>query len=351
MGTWHIPADLLAKARFTISAKAEIICALSALVNPADATERAFHAAHHEAFAAMLARDRRSELIVRYSSRPPRGRQPGWLANYLCAPPERPGAGIDDEIAAVERMPEAELRADLQEAAGRPLPTTMRSARLAPVAAELMHWVWTHTVETDWQRRERILQADVIGRTSRLASHGWAAVMRDLGRDREWVGDGQLRINRYNRPTRYLPTAAELHFIPMLSNATPVGWTRSAYAIYYPVAGRLAATDAGRSGGLAALIGSNRAALLRHLSTPASTTHLASREGLSLGSVGNHLSVLLQAGVVARQRSGRTVLYWRTPLGDSLIAADGGETGLETPHYGTPSTVLRKHRPPARQVN
>jgi len=36
------------------------------------------------------------------------------------------------------------------------------------------------------------------------------------------------------------------------------------------------------------------------------------------------LRVLLDAGVVARRRSGRHVLYWRTALGESLIAADGG---------------------------
>ena len=38
---------------------------------------------------------------------------------------------------------------------------------------------------------------------------------------------------------------------------------------------------------------------------------------------GNHLRVLLDAGAVARRRSGRHVLYWRTALGESLIAADG----------------------------
>jgi hypothetical protein len=33
--------------------------------------------------------------------------------------------------------------------------------------------------------------------------------------------------------------------------------------------------------------------------------------------------VLLDAGVVARRRCGRNVLYWRTALGEALIAADG----------------------------
>lgn len=41
-------------------------------------------------------------------------------------------------------------------------------------------------------------------RTGQLARYGWAAVLRDLGKGREWAGDGQLRINRFGRPTRVL---------------------------------------------------------------------------------------------------------------------------------------------------
>jgi DNA-binding transcriptional ArsR family regulator len=72
------------------------------------------------------------------------------------------------------------------------------------------------------------------------------------------------------------------------------------------------------------LVGANRAALLRLLDQPLGTTHLAASTGLPVGAVGNHLRVLLDAGVVARRRSGRNVLYWRTALGDSLTAAGGG---------------------------
>ena len=52
-GTWQVTSDLLAKARFTVSPKAEAVSALEALVKPSDPAARAFRAAHHEAFAAM----------------------------------------------------------------------------------------------------------------------------------------------------------------------------------------------------------------------------------------------------------------------------------------------------------
>ena len=328
MGTWQVSSDLLAQARFTLSAKAEVVTALAALLAPRDPAERAFHAAHHAAFDTMLSRFPVRRDVLARSFRPRRGSQPGWTAGYLCDPPAGPGVTFEAELAAVAALPDAALRADLQETALAALPAHLMRAGLTEAAAGLLDWVWTHTVATDWPRRERLLQADIVARTGQLASQGWAAVLRDLGGNREWAGAGQLRINRYELPTRVLPPGAQLYFIPVTSCSGWVGWDEPArYAIYYPVTGRLAPSDGQRRGGLNRLLGTNRAALLRLLGQPAGTTHLATRSGLPVGSVGNHLRVLLDAGVVARRRSGRHVLYWRTALGDALIAADGPAAG------------------------
>jgi DNA-binding transcriptional ArsR family regulator len=324
-GTWQVTSDLLAKARFTLSPKAEAVCALEALVKPSDPAARAFRAAHHAAFEAMLdERPARRDLIA-HSFRPRRGSEPGWIANYLASPPAAPGATFADELAVVAATPAEALRADLRETMGGPLPGSLRDADVTGAAAYVLDWIWTHTLATDWPRRERLLRADIVARTGQLARHGWAAVLRDLGKNREWAGDGQLRINRYDRPTRVLSADADLSFIPVNSSASWVGWTEPVrYAVYYPVAGRLAPADAERRAGLDRLVGANRAALLRLLDQPLGTTHLAASAGLPVGAVGNHLRVLLDAGVVARRRSGREVLYWRTALGDALTAADGG---------------------------
>ncbi|HEY7047261.1 MAG TPA: helix-turn-helix domain-containing protein [Jatrophihabitantaceae bacterium] len=324
MGTWRIPSDLMARARFALSPKAEVTAALTALTRPREPAERMFRAAHRAAFEAMLDEFPLRRAVLEHSYRPRRGRQPGWLANYLGTPSPEPNVSFDDELEQVAALPDSALRHDLEETTLRPLPRPLRARGVTEAAVGLLRWTWTHTLETDWQRRERILRADVIARTSRLASHGWAAVLRDLGNSREWVGDGQLRINRYDLPTRVLPSTAELYFVPVTSFSAWVGWREPwVYAIYYPVAGRLAQADATRKGGLDRLVGANRAALLRMLDQPAGTTHLADRSQLPIGSVGNHLRVLLEAGAVTRRRSGRNVLYWRTPLGDALVAADG----------------------------
>jgi DNA-binding transcriptional ArsR family regulator len=96
------------------------------------------------------------------------------------------------------------------------------------------------------------------------------------------------------------------------------------YALVYPVSGALADTGSTRAGvdGLARLIGSNRARVLRILDEPCSTTQLAALTGLPIGAVGNHLRVLLEAGAVLRRRAGREVMYWRTSLGDALAAVE-----------------------------
>jgi DNA-binding transcriptional ArsR family regulator len=324
MGTWRVPPDLLASARFTLSPKAEIGTALSALLSPQDAADRAFRTLHYAAFSAMLAQFPLRRAVLDRSFRPGRGEVPGWIADYLSAPLTAPNVTIEEEIGAVAAMTEDELRADLEETTLAPLPPELAGAALVEAAAGLVGWVWTRTLATDWPRRERILRADIVARTGQLASSGWAAVLRDLGRGRDWVGDGELRINRYDLPTRELPATALLFFIPVLSHGGWSGWSEpDAYALYYPVTGRLAATETARRGGLGRLIGANRAALLSMLDQPAGTTHLAALSRLPIGSVGNHLRVLLDAGAVTRRRSGRSVLYWRTPLGDALVAADG----------------------------
>lgn len=322
MGTWRVPADLLARSRFVVSPAAEVTAALGALSEPRGPVERAFAVANREAFTSMLAEHPVRAAVHRFLSRPT------WLADLLTLPPTGPDQDIDSQLELVRSRGDAAVRGDLQEVAQkRRLPDVLLAPGVADEAAALLEWVWSHTLATDWARRERVLRADIVSRTARLATHGWAGVLHDLGRDREWLGDGHLRINRHELPPRTLAPDAELFFVPVHAQGSWVGWDLPhRYAIYYPVTGALAATDARTPGGLTRLVGVNRARVLAALVTPMSTTHLVTATDLGLGSVGGHLRVLLDSGLVQRRRSGRDVLYWRTALGDALVASGAGST-------------------------
>jgi DNA-binding transcriptional ArsR family regulator len=54
---------------------------------------------------------------------------------------------------------------------------------------------------------------------------------------------------------------------------------------------------------------------------PRSTIDLAKSVGLSPGGVSQHLAVMRNAGLLDKHRVRREVLYWRSPAGDSLLAA------------------------------
>ncbi|WP_371364470.1 ArsR/SmtB family transcription factor [Jatrophihabitans sp. GAS493] len=85
---------------------------------------------------------------------------------------------------------------------------------------------------------------------------------------------------------------------------------------------------------LEAVLGGVRAGLLNLLASPASSTELALRLGVSPSAVNQHLRPLRDAGLLISARHGRSMLYLRSALGDQLVA---GRAGLPA---GGPETRL-----------
>lgn len=69
------------------------------------------------------------------------------------------------------------------------------------------------------------------------------------------------------------------------------------------------------------MLGRSRTRLLTELDTPASTTELAHRTGLSPAGVSQYLTALRDAGLVSAHRAGRSVLYARTAAAETLLKA------------------------------
>ncbi|GAA1513701.1 hypothetical protein [Kribbella lupini] len=200
----------------------------------------------------------------------------------------------------------------------RALPSLVAEGHnLAAEVAGLLRWIWTTTIEPDWPRRYRVLQADIVSRTSSLSARGWSGVLEGLGPDIRWLGDGRLQVNRTNFP----PTDVRGHdlmFIATHALRSSVTWRLpDQFAITYPVSGIFAAVQP-LAEPLVRLLGRNRARILVEAATPVSTTSLVATTGLSLASVADHLRVLSDAGLLHRRRSGRQVLYWQTTTGRDI---------------------------------
>jgi DNA-binding transcriptional ArsR family regulator len=318
---WRIDADVLAGSRFVVSPLAETVGGLVAFggQHPISAVQRAWLAEHGPAFDERWGRDPFVRPFLRDAIRP------GWIADFLIKPP-RGDADVEDfgdELARVAATPDDEARAHLLEQLDRPLAPVLRRPGLVERAAELVRWAWSRTIEPTWYRRRRIFEADIVARTGRLSAGGWAAVLDDLRPGMRWLGDGRLQINTYDYPPRDL-TGTRLVFVPATVQRGWVAWEEPAdsHAIIYQCTGWLAQEPAAvPPDALARLIGPSRARILDLLATPKSTTQLVALTGFTLGATGAHLRILRESGLAARRRAGRSVLYYRTDLGDALHAA------------------------------
>lgn len=335
MGLWQLNADTLVRSRFVISPFAETFAALKLLHagTAAHPGEQAWLRDHLPGYRARLAADPATAQLVRA------GVSRTWIADFLC-PTQKDGETFEGCVARVRAAEPAAARANLAVSLSAPLPAVLERDDLPERAAALLEYVWTETVRPYWDRRRRILEADVVARTAQVSRGGWAAVLDSLhpGRMR-WLGENRLQVNLHAYPPREI-SGAELVFMPVTPKTGWVSWEeRERYALVYACAGAL--TDPGARtvpASLGALLGPARAGVLVLLDSPMSTSQLTAVTGQGLGSVGRHLRVLLDAGLVERRRAGRSVLYSRTAAGEVLVEASGsvgGEVGAEE---GTSST-------------
>lgn len=333
MGDWLVSADLLARSSFVLSPMHETVAALMSLDRPFGGAERAFCAQYRPAYQAMLEAHPVRDALVRRAWRPRQGSRPGWMADFLGTVPSAPDLDFEAQLGELaQQWPDHRVRAALREMGDRRLPALLQGDRVSQELVALLRWVWTVTVEADWPRRQRVLRADVVSRTARLATHGWGDVLTGLGGKRGWRAGGRVTVNGYDLPDRDIRVAEHLWFIPVHAPGGWVAWEEpDRYAVVYPVTGTAivptapAKASAGTSPisqdvALARLLGRNRAAILTLLDAPLSTTHLMGLTGLPAASVSTHLRVLLDGGLVQRRRSGREVLYWRSALGETLAA-------------------------------
>lgn len=307
MSEWLLGPDVLAGARFSVSHLAVAMTAIRGMAIRGGIPRNG-------PFGAALAEDPILPVMLA------EGFAATWTADCFTVAVE-PGDSLADELTEVRNRPDAQVRADFvvtSRLGGIPRPLR-RARRLGARVAHLLELAWNESVAPDWPRTRRILEADIVSRITALSRGGWAAAIQAMRSGTQYRPGGALRISGHDLPPKDL-NGAELSFHPVQTGSGHAFWDLSQrrFALSYPATG-MGIPDAARPpGSLARLLGRNRAVLLDLLAEPRSTTQLAATTRLPIGAVSNHLRVLVEAGLAVRRRSGREVLYWRTPLGDEL---------------------------------
>ncbi|EST18132.1 ArsR/SmtB family transcription factor [Streptomyces niveus] len=148
---------------------------------------------------------------------------------------------------------------------------------------------------------------------------------------------------QWNSPVLHVPCASDADLrlpgsgvllVPTFFWPSPLALVDNAdterpLVLRYPVALDLAnyralwarSAPTGSDGGLAALLGTTRARILRAVDNAASTSELALRTGISDATASHHTGVLRAAGLVATRREGSRVRHELTPLGRALLGS------------------------------
>lgn len=257
----------------------------------------------------------------------------GYVPDFLTPAPGRPDPTPAAEWDAISASPADRIRQDLDHLARHqghlgPRLGSLRAdppSRLAKVTQEIETY-WELALAPYWARIKAVLAADIFHRARTLAEHGADHLFNDLHASVSW-DDETLTLARGKRPMPRHSAGTGLLLIPSAFTG-PGLRTRmrppDPPQLAYPARGTgtlWATRPATATRALAPVLGRSRTLLLTELETPASTTELAHRTGLSPAGVSQHLTALRNAGLVSAHRAGRSVLYARTATAEALLGA------------------------------
>lgn len=259
---------------------------------------------------------------------------PGYGADFLTPAPAGLATSVEDLLETVRATPVEQAHAEVCRALERQEHVAERVRRVltgpdvVERVAEVLAGAWEQLLAPDWPALRAVLERDVVHRSGRLVSGGWASALADLHPRVRW-DHGRIDVARLPDQTvelggRGLLLVPSVFVWGGLAVVSEPPWPPS---VVYPARGVATSWRPAKvpGSGLDPLLGPTRARLLLALEEPSSTSQLARAFGLAVGGVGDHLAVLRGAGLVTRARSGRSVLYRRTPVGDALVAAAAAE--------------------------
>ena len=202
------------------------------------------------------------------------------------------------------------------------MPTELRRAMesdaFARRAANGLHLFYKGVLADRWQTLENAVSGEIARRAHTMATMGVGALLGSVHPKARWSGD-DLNIDiRYDFASDFVNTDLVLVPSALGTRLQAQVWDPHDAVVAFPVTTFGADPRKGLPT-LADLLGASRAAILRDLTSPSSTTALAGRLGIAPSTVSYHLGVLLGSGLAARERKGPIVEYRRTDGGDTLL--------------------------------
>jgi len=257
------------------------------------------------------------------------------LPSFLVPVPASPSPGIREELATLRATPEEIVRRDLHALYPTDVPGPL--LRLADGAdglarfADLLERYWDAAVAPYWRSTRNLLEEEILFRGRTLITEGPDAMLRGLGGRVQW-----------ERPHLTLPYQTDIssnlrgtHFylVPVLFargmrifSQGPAGSAVSYQARGAAILDRQLGdgppprAEPQQGDRLAILVGRGRAAVMRALVAPTTTTAVAGSVGLAPSTVSQHLTALSAAGMVRRRRAGSRVLYELDREGLALLS-------------------------------
>lgn len=319
---FELGVEGLARTRFAISPIVELTNLLISLTRPDEVPLPRDWLKRMASPHRRLRRDARLDVVMALYTRE-------YGADFAAVPPQGMSQTWADDLRAVRATDGAQARHEVQRCiAAHPvddpsLLALLCSDDVVDRIADILDQAWNELLEPHWSQVRAICERDVVHRMGMIARAGWGDMLNGIhprvrwqlgGIDAQfWPGDDSVCLA--DAGLLFVPS---VFVSPHIAAYTEPPWPK---AIVYSARGVGSLAETIREpqpSSLPKLIGQSRAKILRALDQPASTTQLARALGLAIGAVGDHLAVLLEAGMITRARSGRSVLYRRTPLGDSV---------------------------------
>lgn len=188
------------------------------------------------------------------------------------------------------------------------------------------------TIRRDWAYVTACFHRDVASRMAVVQGRGFGGLLNELSPaltlagSRLRIDDGRNDEITLSGKGLVLMPSVFWKGTPLLVNEDPAKDVRClVYSARRPVA-----TSDELEDGLENLVGATRAATLKAVQQPMTTSELAEATGTSLSTASRHAAALRRVGLVDSRRAGKAVRHCLTPLGWTMVTPLTAEKVVKT---------------------